>query len=67
MGAYWFATSKIMVVMAAIGISSYAAIGWYGSIYDCNTKLVSYDGIYFDLFSWTKPAIGAVTNTYGGD
>ena len=67
MGAYWVAPSKNMVVMAAIGVSSYAAIGWYDSIHSCNTKLVSYDGIYSDLFSWTKPQIGVVTNTYGGN
>ena len=48
--AYWLAPSKNLFVLGALGVSSYAAIGWYDSIYDCDTKLISYDGIYSDLF-----------------
>ena len=63
--AYWLAPSKNIFVLGALGVSSYAAIGWYDKIYDCDTKLISYDGIYSDLFSWMKPAIGD-GNIYGG-
>ena len=67
MGAYWLAPSKNILVVFTLGVASYAAIGWYDSIYNCNTKLVSYDGLYSDLFSWMNPRIGTLTNTYGGN
>ena len=56
--AYWLAPTNIFLVLGALGISSYTAIGWYGSIYDCDTKLVSYDGICSGLFGRMKPNIG---------
>jgi hypothetical protein len=63
--AYWLAPSKNLFVLGALGVSSYAAIGWYDTMYDCNTKLISYDGIYSHLFGWMKPELGD-DNTYGG-
>ena len=48
--AYWLAPTKNILTIGAVGISSYAAIGWYDKIYDCDTKLISYDGIYSDYF-----------------
>ena len=65
MAAYWLTPSKVLLILGTLSVSSYAAITWYDSIYDCNTKFISYDGIYSDLFSWMKPAIGD-GNTYGG-
>ena len=58
MAAYWLALSKSLLILETLGISSYAAIGWYDTMYDCDTQLISYDGIYSYLFSWMKPAIG---------
>jgi hypothetical protein len=66
MAAYWLAPSKNLFVLGALGVSSYAAIGWYDTIFYCNTKLISYDGIYSDLFGWMKPELGD-DNTYEGD
>ena len=63
--AYWLAPSKNLLILGTLSISSYTAIGWYDTMYDCGTKLISYDGIYSDLFSWMKPAIGD-GNIYGG-
>ena len=63
--AYWLAPTKNILFLGAVGVSSYAAIGWYDSIYDCNNRLVSYDGIYSNLFGWMKPAI-CDGNIYGG-
>ena len=63
--AYWPAPSKNLFVLGALGVSSYAAIGWYDTMYDCNTKLISHDGIYSDLFGWMKPESGD-DSTYGG-
>ena len=63
--AYWLAPTKNILFLGAVGVSSYAAIGWYDSIYDCDNKLVSYDGLYSDLFGWMKPEVGD-DNTYGG-
>ena len=63
--AYWLAPSINPLVLKALGVSSYAAIDWYDLIYDRDTKLISYDRIYPDLFSWMKPTIGD-GNIYGG-
>ena len=65
MAAYWLALPKNLLILGTLDISRYAAIGWYDTIYDCDTKLISYDRTYLDLFSWMKPATGD-GNTYGG-
>ena len=65
MATYWLAPSKNLFGLGALGVSSYAAIGWYDKSYNCDTKLISYDGIYSELFSWMKPEVGD-GNIYGG-
>ena len=63
--AYWLAPQKNLLFLGAVGISSSAAIGWYDAIYNCDNKLVSYDGIYSELLGWMKPEVGD-DKTYGG-
>ena len=65
MASYWLVPSKNQLVFGALGVFSYATIGWYDMMYDCDTKFFSKKGTYSNLFGRMKPEVGD-DNTYGG-